>query len=94
MPKEPIYLFSYWTLLSVAVDLSAEPFVLRGNKGGIDLLAANSYLFPPSVLNFVPFSGSLRGKVQSAWKQKGSTLLRDNGRSIPTKRLRIPLQKQ
>lgn len=67
MPKDPIYLFSYWTLLSVTVDLAAEPFVLGGNKGGIDLLAANSCLFPPpSVLNLVPFSGSLGGKVQSA----------------------------
>ena len=71
MPKEPIYLFSCWTLPSVAVDLTAEPFVLRGNKGAIDLLAANSYLFPPPpVLYFVSFSGFLGGKVQSAWKQK------------------------
>lgn len=67
MPKEQIYLFSYWTLPSSTVDLAAEPFVLRGNKRAIDLLAANSYLFPPpSVLNFVPFSGSLGGKDQSA----------------------------
>lgn len=74
MPKQPIYLFSYWTLLSVAVDLTAEPFVLGGDKGGIDLLAANSYLFPPPpVLNFVPFSSFLGGKVQSAWKQKADT---------------------